>query len=257
MMRIVRLYLPVLCAAGLTLAPLDGALAQPHKGKPEEAAAKEAGREQVGKGKFRPRDLPAAEQAEWQDGVPPGWTRGTKTGWGGADAPPGQRRGGAGQADAPRTYPRGAEDWDQQRRQDWDRRLEDARERVRERARRIEGYGEPDVESATISVEAAAREGVPIEQAEAAVNDALGARLTGREIEQMTRALAYGAGRGVSAVELGSFATARIAAGQRGDDLAVAVYEEADRRAAGQPATAPAPPPEPKKSPWWKRIFGR
>lgn len=257
MKRIVRFYLPVLCAAGLwALASVDGALAQQQKGKREAPAASQADREQVGKGKFRPRNLPESELAEWQDGVPPGWTRGKKTGWGGADAPPGQRRGGPGQADGPRTYPRGAEDWDQQRRDDWDRRLEDARERVRARARRVEGYGEPDVESATISVEAAARDGVPIEQAEAVVNDALGAGLTGREIEQMTRALAYGAGRGVSAVELGSFATARIAAGRRGDDLAVAVYAEADRRA-GQLATPPAPPPEPKKSPWWKRIFGK
>lgn len=256
MQRIVRFHLSVLCVAGLwVLVPGDGALAQQQRGKREAPAASQADREQVGKGKFKPRDLPESAQAEWQDGVPPGWTRGKKTGWGGADAPPGQRRGGAGRADAPQTYPRGAEDWDQQRREDWDRRLEDARERVRERARRVEGYGEPDVESAVISVEAAAREGVPVEQAEAAVNHALGAGLPGREIEQLTRALAYGVGRGVAADELSRFATGQIAAGQRGDDLAVAIYQEADHRA-GEPATAPAPQ-EPKKSPWWKRIFGK
>lgn len=286
MNRLRAFGLPGLCLAGVLLLALATDLpAQQQKGKKEvEAKQKAAGeqieqnsdkngrqqepvvkaREMVGRpidqerapGRYRPRRLQAGEAGEWKDGIPPGWSRGDKQGWGGADAPPGQGRGG-GEAQARSPYPPGAKDWDGKRREDWDRRLERARERVREKAQRAENAGPDDVASADISLQEAAREGVPIEDVESAVSGAIAAGMKGPEIEQMTRAMAYGASQGVGGGRLGAFASSRIEAGERGDDLAVSIYQEADRLQEEQEKERPASPPEGKKTSWWQKIFRR
>ena len=205
--------------------------------------------------RYRPKGLTEEQMKGWRGGTPPGWGRGDKAGWGGERMPPGMsgRRGGmAGGADR---YPPAAEDWGDREREEFDRRLERARERVRDRVSSVEGADEEDIESAEISVEEAAREGVPIEQVESAVGTAVEHGVTGLEIEQMTRAMAYGAERSVDQEELGSFVDSRIESGERGGDLAVSIYEEVDRMEAKAPPE-PAQPKEEKKAPWYKRIFG-
>jgi hypothetical protein len=191
----------------------------------------------------------------WRDGTPPGWDRGEKRGWGGA-APPGQqRKAGEGMMEG-RRYPARAKDWGDREKEDFDRRLERARERVRAKAQTREGIDEGDIESAEVSVEEASREGVPIEQAESSVDKAMGAGMSGAEIEQMTRAMAYGADKNVDYNELGSFVDRKIDDGERGDDLAVSIYQEVDRQNEQAPAE-PEQPKQEKKTPWYRRIFGK
>lgn len=204
---------------------------------------------------YRPKGLSEEQMKGWRDGSPPGWGRGGKTGWGEAGAPKGQqKKAGKGKMKAPR-YPAGAGEWGAQEKEDFDRRIERARDRVREKALTREGIDEGAVESAEISVEEAAREGVPIEQAESSVSKAIDAGMSGVEIEQMTRAMAYGADKNVDYGELGSFVGTKIEDGERGDDLAVSIYEEVDRMEAQAPPE-PEQPTQEKKTPWYKRIFG-
>ncbi|MFC1579431.1 hypothetical protein ACFL4N_00810 [Thermodesulfobacteriota bacterium] len=56
------------------------------KGK-EKSAYKSKGKgkdKEKKKDKWMPSDLTDQEKAEWKDGVPPGWSKGKKKGWGGA-----------------------------------------------------------------------------------------------------------------------------------------------------------------------------
>ncbi|MDD3642614.1 MAG: hypothetical protein PHQ19_04025 [Candidatus Krumholzibacteria bacterium] len=204
--------------------------------------------------RYRPKGLSEERMEGWRDGTPPGWGRGEKTGWGGEGAPPGQRE--KARDMRARRYPAGEKEWGDRDREDFDRRIERARERVREKARVLEGVEDSEIESAEISVEEAARVGVPVEQAESSVGRAMEAGMSGPEIEQMTRAMAYGAERSVDQEKLGSFVESRIEAGERGDDLAVSIYEQVDRMEAQAPPE-PEQPKEEKKVPWYKRIFGR
>jgi hypothetical protein len=234
-------------------------------GRPEESVAQQdrsgrdapAGRQRGER--YVPRGLQEQDLREWQGGSPPGWSRGAKEGWGGAAVPPGQQRRGAGMQGRERpVLPPGAEDWDQPRREDWQQRIERSRERVREKVRGLAGDDAAVHESAVISLEGAASAGVPVEQAEAAIGRGLEAGMTGPEIEQMTRAMAYGAGQGMDGAALGSLVQDRIEAGERGEDLAVAIYQEVDRQRPAGPDAEAEPEPEPeKKKPWWRKIFGR
>lgn len=209
--------------------------------------------EKAKKFKYRPKALKDEEMREWEDGIPPGWTRGKKTGWGEGGAPPGKMKKEGGRLPIiKRLYPPGSEEWDPEKKKAWDRRLEDAKERIRKRTRTRDEMAEEDVESAVRSIEETSREGVPIERAEATVDKAIDRGMTGREIEQVTRAVAYGADKDIDYDELNAFVDTKMEEGQEGDELAVSIYEEIDRRHVEQQQKEEA-----KKKPWWKRIFKR
>ena len=203
------------------------------------------------KKRYRPRGLSDEQMRKWTNGAPPGWSRGRKTGWDGAGSPPGHRAGGD-EATATRRYPARAAEWNDREKKEWDGRLESARERIREKAQADGRTPGEDVESAVISIEEAAQAGVPIEQAESAVGTAIDAGINGHGIEQMTRAMAYGAEQDVDAGELGLFVESRIKEGERDDDLATSIYEEVDRRHAMRQEQG-----EEKKPSWWRRVFKR
>lgn len=217
---------------------------------------KEKSDERAGKVKtfeYRPKRLKDAEMREWENGIPPGWSRGKKTGWHGAGAPPGKvKQQGGGAERIERRYPPGSEEWDPQRKESWDRRLEKAKERIRTKSQSRGEATEDDEESAVRSVEEAAREGVPVEDAEAMVDKAIDRGMTGREIEQVTRAAAYGADKDIDYNELDGFMDTKMEEGQAGDELAVSIYQEIDRRHDERQQQQ-----EQKKEPWWKRIFKR
>ncbi len=209
-----------------------------------------------GKGmKYKPRQISDEDMNEWTDGNPPGWSRGEKTGWGGAGAPPGQMKEGEGdrvrEREMKHSYPPGSEDWGAGRKEEWQGSVEQSKTRILERIRARKEASREDEESAAVSIEGAAGAGVPVRHVESAVDKAVARDMSGEEIEKMTRAMSYGADKGTDYDELDRFIERKMDEGESGDDLAVSIYKEIDE---SRPATKPE---EPVKKPWYKRIFNR
>lgn len=201
------------------------------KGGTDEA---EEGSGKVKKIKYKPKGMSEEDMKHWEGGNPPGWSMGTKKGWGEGDAPPGKMKKGD------------------------EAKLEQARERIRNRIRTYEGKGEGErkqlEECAERSIEGAARSGVPVEDAERTVEKGIERGMSGEEIEKVTRAMAYGADKDTDYEELGKFMDRKMEEGERGDELAMSVYKEIDDRQAERQQTKEEPK---KKEPWYKRIFRR
>jgi len=211
-----------------------------------------------GKGtKYKPRHISDEDMNEWTDGNPPGWSRGEKTGWGGAGAPPGQTKEGEGERDRvreremKRSYPPGSDDWDAAKKEEWQGSVEQSKTRILERIRTRKEASREYEESAAVSIEGAAGAGVPVRHVESAVEKAVARDMSGEEIEKMTRAMSYGADKGTDYDELDRFIERKMDEGESGDDLAVSIYKEIDEKQAVKK------PEEPVKKPWYKRIFNR
>ena len=218
------------------------------KGKSEKDKKKNEQVTEKEKVKYKPRGMTDKDMVDWTEGNPPGWSRGDKTGWGGAGAPPGQMKE-HGAEELIDIYPRGSENWDIRRKEDWHRKVEQSEARVLERIRTREGMSREDEESAIISIERAAREGVSPEHVEAAMNKAITRGMRGRDIEKMTRAMSYGADKDTDYDRLNRLIEKKMNEGETGDELALSIYKEIDEQRAGKPE-------ETVKESWWKRLFG-
>jgi hypothetical protein len=104
--------------------------------------------------------------------------------------------------------------------------------------------------SAVISLEGAARKGVPLKHVEANMTNAITRGMRGRDIETMTRAMSYGADKDTDYSSLDRSIEKHMNAGETGDDLALSIYKAIDDQ-------HPAKSEETVKKPWWKRMFGR
>jgi len=181
-------------------------------------------------GVWLPPWLTDAERAEWQNGLPPGWTQGEKVGWRGAGAPPGlvKKPGGLPPGLAKKSFP----GWDRltdEQKAAWNKELGEARAAVQEKGRKLK-LADADVDSALVSLEAAARAGAPVKNVRSLVEQALDKGVRGRDLETATRAMAYGVGKEVDFDQLGKFVTGKLDEGVRGDDLAVSIYKEVAAR---------------------------
>ena len=90
--------------------------------------------------------------------------------------------------------PPGWSKWKKEKQDRWEKDLEEAREAVIEKVLEIKELREEDKGSAVISVEMAARMGVPVKHSRGIVMAAVAKRVGGEEIEKVTRAVAYGVG---------------------------------------------------------------
>jgi hypothetical protein len=248
-------HLVVALAAIWVLAVVAGAQAQEKGGKKDAREKDKMKNEQAAKSdskaaevKYKPRAMTEKDLSEWTGGNPPGWSRGEKTGWAGAGAPPGQMKN-HGEQELIHIYPHGSEDWDTKRREDWINKLEQSRVRILERIRTRGGMSREDEESAMISVESAAHEGAPLEHVEGTMNRAIDGGMRGRDIEKVTRALSYGADKNIDYNRLDRLIDKRMNEGETGDALALSIYKEIDEQHAGKPE-------EPVKKSWWQRLFG-
>lgn len=175
------------------------------------------------KGGWMPPGLSKEEQAEWEDGRPPGWSRGKKEGWKGAGMPPGL-------AKKDGQLPPGWKNWNDEKKKGWEKELGEAREKVRGRAKKLKDFSEEDLDSALVSVEAAARKGVPIRHALGLVGKAMENGIKGRGLETATRAMAYGVGKEIDFEQLGKFVHKKLDEGLRNDELSIEIYKEVARR---------------------------
>ena len=172
----------------------------------------EVGHQGQAKGAWVPPGLSKDEQDQWKDGTPPGWSRGEKEGWHGAHTPPGWEK------------------WTDEDRDGWQKRLGEAKKQLRDKAKKAGGVSNRDLSSALISMEMAAVRGVPIRNAYEAMERAIQRGLKARELETVTRAMAYGVGKEVDFDQLGEFVANRLDEGLRGDQLATEIYREIARR---------------------------
>ncbi len=115
------------------------------------------------KGGCMPPGLSKEEQAKWKDGQPLGWSHGEKEGWEGGELPPGL---------AKRTPPGWAK-WNNENKKRWKEDLKEAKRRVREGTKNLKELTQRDVDSAVLSLEAAARSGVPVRHAGGLVEKAM------------------------------------------------------------------------------------
>ena len=164
------------------------------------------------KGGWMPPGLSKEEHAEWKEGKPPGWSRGKKEGWKGSDVPPGWEK------------------WSDEKQRGWEKKLEEGKGKVNDKAKKLKDFSEEDLHSALLSLEAAARKGVPIEHARDLVEKAMERRIRGQDLETASRAMAYGVGKEVDFEPLGKFVNQKLDAGLRGDELSIEIYKEIARR---------------------------
>ena len=162
-----------------------------------------------------PPRLSAAERGEWQDGRPPGWSEAARRV--GRDCPPGLAKQGR---CGPGAAPTGAFEND----------LREALERLRRWARDTIRLPGPLMDSMLAGVEGAARHGVPLDVAERVGKAAAERRLTPLGIEQITRALAYGARHGVAPADMEAFAGNGLAAGVPPESIALGIYRHGPAR---------------------------
>lgn len=166
-----------------------------------------------------PPDLGEEEKAEWKNGVPPGWSRGKKTGWRGRKMPPGQVKK-QGRYGDDRTVPQEWDKWGKEQQETWKERLEKIRERIRKTK------NEEDAETMLYSAEEAAKTGVPLQELESVTERFMKRNLTAEEYEKTTRAMAYGVGKKVDFRQLGNFVNSNIEQDVRGNELAINIYKE-------------------------------
>ncbi len=216
------------------------------KGKKNEQSMKNDSK--GSKATYKPHGMNEKDMAEWTDGNPPGWSHGEKTGWGGAGAPPGQVKE-HGEHELIHVLPPGSGSWDNKTRENWLGRLEQSRTRAIDRIVTRDGKSRENEQGVIVSIEGAARAGVPIEHTEAIVNRTIDGGMQGRDIEKVTRAVAYGADRNTDYNRLNRLVDRRMKEGETGDALALSIYKEVDEQHAGKPE-------EPVKKSWWSRIFG-
>ncbi len=206
----------------------------------------EAGK--ISKNKYKPREqYPKRTWRIGPTGILPDGQQGNKTGWGGAGVPPGQMK--EREREILHSYPPGSEDWDSGKKADWQSGLEQSKTRILERIRTRKGVSQEDEESAVISIERAAREGVPLNNIESVMNKAITREMACRDIEKVTRAMSYGADKNTDYEQLDRFIERKMDQGETGDDLAFSIYREIDERNAAKSE-------EPVRKSWWKRLFG-
>jgi hypothetical protein len=166
---------------------------------------------------WTPPGLSREERAEWKDGRPPGWSQGLKRGWKGKDCPPGLAKKG-------RCQPREVAGAPPQQQKTWEEELRERIERLRKWGRDTMKLPPPTLTALLIGFEGAARHGVPLEVAERVATGAAERGLSALAIEQVTRALAYGADRGAQAADLEAFARQGLQRGVAAEAIALGLY---------------------------------
>jgi len=164
-----------------------------------------------------PPGLSQDEKAEWKGGRPPGWSQGVKRGWKGKDCPPGLAKKG-------RCHPREVSQASPQQQKTWEEQLREGIERLRRWGRDKMKLPAPTLTALLIGFEGAARHGVPLDVAERVAMGAAERGLSALAIEQLTRALAYGADRGVKPADLEAFAQQGLSRGVAAEALALGLY---------------------------------
>lgn len=183
------------------------------------------------KGGWMPPGLSKDERAEWKGGQPPGWSRGEKEGWKGADMRPGlAKKIGQLPPGLAKTTPPGWEKRNDDKKRAWEKELEQAKGRVQAMAKKLKKFSDEDLDSALVSVQAAARKGVPVTHARSLVEKAMEKGVKGKGIETASRAMAYGVGKEVDFDQLGKFVHKKLDEGLKDDELSVEIYREIARR---------------------------
>ncbi len=174
-----------------------------------------------------PANLDEQQVKDWKNGVPPGWSKGEKTGWQGKNMPPGlAKKHGAKDKTKDRKHPG---NWDTMKKGDqttWTERMEKIKERISKAKK------DQEAETMLFSAEEAAGAGVPLDQLDSLTDKFIKKQLSAEEYEKTTRAMAYGVDRKVDFKQLGTFVNTNIDQGVRGDELAVKIYREIASRSA-------------------------
>jgi hypothetical protein len=222
------MYVAILTTLSLVLTYTTAKAQGKGKGRSKESVERQKKEKEY---KWIPPDLSKDELAEWKDGKPPGWSRGKKKGWRGANMPPGLlKKGGKLPLGLEKGPPPGWEKWNDKRKKAWQKELKEAKEKVRLKAKSIKGFSEKDLDSALISIEMSARKGVPVKYVLSFVENAMEKRIKGRGIETATRAIAYGVGKEIDFSQLSKFIHKKLNEGLRNDELSIEIYKEIVRQ---------------------------
>ena len=149
---------------------------------------------------------------------PSGWSRGDKEGWKGAGMPPGLAK----------KTPPGWEKWNNNKKKGWEKRLENALGNIRKGAKNKKDFSKEDLDSALVSVEAAAREGVPVKNARELIELSIKYGLQGIALETLSRATSSGVVKDIDFGKLNNFVEKKLDDGLRDDELLDEVYKEID-----------------------------
>ena len=155
-------------------------------------------------------NVPPGLSEKGEGWIPPGWSKGEKEGWKNAFPPGWEKRSKA----------------EQER---WRKNLQEAKDSIKRKGKKS-GFSEKEIEQAITSLELSSRVGVPIENARDITSSAIDKGLRGEAIEKLTRAVSYGVGKEIKFDQLGKFVDEKLQEGYKGDNLALEVYKEVQRR---------------------------
>jgi hypothetical protein len=170
----------------------------------------------------RPPGWDRGRKTGWQDGnLPPGWDRGRKTGWQDGNLPPGHARK---MRSRPEHAPRSWHQWTEQERNRYEEQIKNAERRIRELLEKKGSLPGKMLDSATLSLFSSAGMGVPVPTTSSIIEQGIERGLSPEGIEQVTRALSYGAERQADFVELEKIIRTGMDSGLTDDELTMEVY---------------------------------
>ena len=127
-----------------------------------------------------------------------------------------------------RKNPPGWQKWDNEKKKSWEEQLGEALGNIRQRTKNKKGFSKENLDSALLSIEAAAREGVPVESARELIELSIKYGLQGNALETLSRATSSGVGKDIDFDQLNNFVEKKLDDGLRDDELLDEVYKEID-----------------------------
>jgi hypothetical protein len=166
------------------------------------------------KGGRLPPGFSKGEKRGFMEGRPPGWRQGEKKGWRDMLPPGLQKEKKRGVIEA------------------FNKKLMDGERKIKQKA---EGkkLGKNALNKALLYMNLTARSGVPVEAAVELIDRMVENAADPDTMERASRAYAYGVGKKADYRGLGRFVAEKLKEGYSGDKLAVAIYDEIDRRTGG------------------------
>jgi len=158
--------------------------------------------------------------------IPSGWEKGEKRGWEG-NVPPGIEK--KGNWLPPGLNKGKPEKWDKGKRETWEKELKKAKTKLRKKAKRLKEFSKGDIDMAVLSLESAARRGVPIKYTSEILGRCMEKGIKGRELETISKALSYGVDKEVVFDKISNFVYKRLSEGVKDNELSIEIYKEIEK----------------------------
>jgi len=165
---------------------------------------------------YIPSGLSKEERAEWKNGIPPGWID-----WSKAELVDGKL--------TPKVIdrnPPGWDKWDKEKKKEWKKSMNNAVRIVRMKVKMEKKLNPEELNSIVISVKSAIQCGVPVSTAENVVLTCFKKGMKPGDIEKVSRAFAYGAGKDIDFGKVEKYLNLKLSQSIDINTLAKEIYKK-------------------------------